>query len=1505
MTTMETQEVQMKTKQSMMTPRRFSAGQMMLAAMLLVCATHRAVQAADTTTNTWKTYNNGTFWSVAGNWNGGVPVSSQGTVLQFPAITGAYGSSIATNDIASPFLLNGIVFSNASYGVTLLGGDLQFSSSAGGILPSIAENYSQGATINNNLNLTTTLTAGGIGSGAITLGGTLSGTGSLTKNGTFALTSNGTNTYAGGTTINAGTVNLNGPNTTAGNTCLNGGTLSLGNNQGLGAGSLTVSGGVVQASKAIALTNDLIIAGEATLGGTFNLSLSNLLFATVHTLTNLNTATTTITGTNGGGGTLFAKAGSLILSNAGNSSSSIALQPCGGGITLVGGGTFGLVFGTPNVTTVAGPPGTVTLNPLSVGNTTFAFGTVTNGAAAMGTLVVNTGIAGSTNVVNIGTLVRVGRSTLAVTPQNGLGPREQVSIASGADPVNNILPPWIISTTNGGEFLANGSTGLTNASYTVTWNTANGTNGSTPSATDVVKVLAPTTLTNNISAFALNVQGGRINLNGNTLTLGSGASGALILTNGFAITNGGTLALNATETLAYVGSGNNGVVAANLSGAGSLTKFGAGTLSLSNFTTLYTGDTLIDAGALSFNAAQNFSYTNNINGGGTLVKDGPCVFTVVNSTGTLGGVTVNNGTLAFAGGVRNEQTPPLLAASGTLLLNNGVQYANFVTNTTFGIGGALVMTGTTNTIGFVPSLGTVSVNGGGTLAVGASAALTITNGSLTVNGGNVNIGTVSAPGTILATNAALTMSGSGSTLVVTNGTLFAKGMNLASANNVSFTILSNGVVDLQAGSVAQPVGSGNNIVINGGILTNLLDETGGAWNSIHIPGGIQSTLTVMNGGQFFTPTNSTIMVGGVASSGGCTLFIGGSGSVSTARVGGITIGGGRDSGAAGTSLNRMIVSNGVLYSAIGNAVLVAGTSIGWDNNNGVNTLSNNSVSVLAGGYWDVGAGPIYLGRGGAATAPRINNALTVNAGIVTNAGTVTIGVQNTWGNSVTVTNGGSIASTGLALGSGGTRSNSVVLAANSVWNAGGGALTWGSGAGSFSNSLTVDGSSFLTNITGLTLGDNNTTFSMANSTGGYVLNGLTTAQLKLNPGVGTLTVGPAGSIGTALVLNNYTLAMSNGVIGASASAKSNTVTVGGSAFWNNTSSIAFNGAVNTLTITNGGQVSCAGSTIGNATAGSSNMVAVAGAGSAWNLGGAALTLGATGANTGNVLTVTGGAVTNITTLSVGAIASANNNSVLMTGGGLLECTGVVVGATGNAGNTVNNQGGILQFTSALPTITTNAGNAIVMTNGTLGYRGIQSGTLPNLTNNWGKTVTGCFAWQGVNGFRLDNALATNSLGRPYTFSSSLGATNYARLELVNGATGIRGAGVTVAGDGSMLVSNTAATIYGAFTNNGSLTLTRSTLTFATNAVLGGTVTIDLSNLGTSGVLIANRGLTLSNATLQVRGTLTNGTLTAVTGALSGQFDTVLGLDGSSYAVSYKGGQAAIIYAPKGTAVFFQ
>jgi hypothetical protein len=106
-------------------------------------------------------------------------------------------------------------------------------------------------------------------------------------------------------------------------------------------------------------------------------------------------------------------------------------------------------------------------------------------------------------------------------------------------------------------------------------------------------------------------------------------------------------------------------------------------------------------------------------------------------------------------------------------------------------------------------------------------------------------------------------------------------------------------------------------------------------------------------------------------------------------------------------------------------------------------------------------------------------------------------------------------------------------------------------------------------------------------------------------------------------------------------------------------------------------------------------------------------------------------------------------------------------------------------------------------------------------------------WSGANAFRLNNA--TNAAtGQDYVFGAGLGATNYVRLDLMNGSL-YRGGAVVI-------------------TNGGTLAVSGGTSTIASNLTLqtGGTLAVDLgASTGACSRLTAQSGVSLGGATLTV------------------------------------------------------
>jgi hypothetical protein len=289
---------------------------------------------------------------------------------------------------------------------------------------------------------------------------------------------------------------------------------------------------------------------------------------------------------------------------------------------------------------------------------------------------------------------------------------------------------------------------------------------------------------------------------------------------------------------------------------------------------------------------------------------------------------------------------------------------------------------------------------------------------------------------------------------------------------------------------------------------------------------------------------------------------------------------------------------------------------------------------------------------------------------------------------------------------------------------------------------------------------------------------------------------------------------------------------------------------NYVVVTNGGLLTINNNNainVGSYAAGITNgYLYVDGSGSTVNGGG--INVGTAPAAIGNRLIVVNGSGV-YSPLGIGTAAGATGNYARVTGGGVLEANTILIGNTASSGNTLTNRGGILQFSRATPTIAiTNApANGIMIDGGTVSYRNVGAA---NVTNNWSETGIGTngIAWQGANRFRLDNATGVVAAATGYTFATNqpMGAKNYAGLELVNGRTAI-GSNITIgAAGGSVLFSNTTATIGGVFTNSGTLTVANSAVTFASNLTLnaGCAVVVTSTNqmpMNVQGVLTLNGG----------------------------------------------------------------
>ncbi|GAB4172794.1 MAG: hypothetical protein OHK0024_09260 [Thalassobaculales bacterium] len=212
----------------------------------------------------------------------------------------------------------------------------------------------------------------------VTVSGVIAGTGSLTKAGAATLLLNQTNTYNGGTTVSAGTLQLAGGTALhdSGAVTVNGGTLDLDNTSetigtlsgsggviALGSGTLTVNqgangayagnitgtGGLVKNGSATTLTlsgtntytgGTSIAAGTVAVSGGAALADTGSVTVAATAILDLGGSSETI-GALSGAGTVTLGAGTLTVNQAANGSFTGAISGTGG-LTKAGGGTLTL-----------------------------------------------------------------------------------------------------------------------------------------------------------------------------------------------------------------------------------------------------------------------------------------------------------------------------------------------------------------------------------------------------------------------------------------------------------------------------------------------------------------------------------------------------------------------------------------------------------------------------------------------------------------------------------------------------------------------------------------------------------------------------------------------------------------------------------------------------------------------------------------------------------------------------------------------------------------------------------------------------------------------------------------------------------------------------------------------------------------------------------------------------------------------------------------------------------
>ncbi len=743
-------------------------------AALLALALFTGAQAAPITKAS-----TGTDLTAGASWTGSTAPGSGDVATWASASLGA-GLTIGTSRSWS-----GISVASAASGIGVTGAGTLTLGTGGIDMASSSVDLSLGTPIALGANQTWTVNSGR----TLTASGLISGTSMvLTKAGSGTLTiQNATNTFTGGTIINAGQLTVDVLANAAlgsGPVTLNGGRLYL--QRITAANALTVNGGDLWPENGfgdnwtgtVTLNSNLIIQGPGYATMTFSGSISGVGGLTLNgqgpvvlAVANSYTGPTSVTACELKCNNKDAL-GSGALSISSTANSKVNLNYTGtkniASLTLGGiqqnGGTHGSTASpaaNKNDTYFSGT-GTVTV-PLSPAKDilTFSFGAL--GAAAVGTTTVTLD-------------VPIGTDRTALAPTFTLSPGATCSPASG-------IPQ---NFTSAQTYTVTAQDGSTKA-YTVTvteavlpniftWATSTSANWSDASkwTNEAVPTIVVAPQAGGRASYTLNfnITGtytSTHNLNAGFLLnrLNFGGAATIAGTNSLALTNNGAtlpqihqnstnpvtisapLSLAANVTLGGTGSGNV-AISGGISGAGSLTKTNSGTLTLSAASS-YSGGTTITAGPLSLGTSANTllgTSSVTVNSPATLNLNGNNNLT---NAFTLNAATVVNGN-SFSANLNGPVTLTAtstfdLGTTGNMSIGGNVSGVGGLTKLGTGAGPLVLRGANTFTGPATVQAGTLSVASlnrvsGGTATSTLGAPTSVANGT-------ISLGTTTTAGTLL------------------------------------------------------------------------------------------------------------------------------------------------------------------------------------------------------------------------------------------------------------------------------------------------------------------------------------------------------------------------------------------------------------------------------------------------------------------------------------------------------------------------------------------------------------------------------------------------------------------------------------------------------------------------------------------------------------------------------------------------------------------------------------
>jgi len=829
-----------------------------------------------------------------------------------------------------------------------------------------------------------------------------SGAVSVTKTGAGLWRLSGSNTFTGGVTINAGT-------------------LQFGSTNAFGTGTITINGGGLDASAALVNSRNNVQSwnGDFSFGSTANLDLGTgavTLGGTRTVTANANTLTVggVISGsgyglTKAGGGTLAlttnntydgtttVTGGTLLLSGANGTITNSAVMMAGGTLTILNANTSNNVNRLNDSSAFTMNGGSlIYTNDASANDFSEAVGTLTV-TGGVNTVAIGRAAAGRTSTLTFAGLSRtsgtVNFSGVGLT--NAVDTRGRITFTSPPPLTDGIIGTW--ATVNGTNYATidiNSNLVAYSGSFTdvMRLGAANKVIPNSPTAfvriiegsggaANLTLAAATTTISNLLQSISGGFSPVTIDIgNGTNLLVNSinqvASAGSLTIgvsgrvgTLKPAVTGGNLLFVNSSINAIT----NNSVIADN-STASSVTKDGSGTLVLAANNT-YSGGTVLNAGTLYLSTVNSFT----------------------------GAVTLLGGIIQFSNGAGQTGTGPLNIGNGATISNAGNNWTT-LSNSLYNINGDFsIGSGANNYVSF--SVGNVILGG----------SYTITNPVQFTISGNISDG---------GNGYGLTKGGAGTMTLNGNGSSYT-GKTIFKAGTL--------VVGLSDAGVAGPLGAptGANAIVD--IYNSVTFQPSGSFTSNR---GLNLADTGAGVVTIYPQSNGqTISFGGVTATGtgAKTLLLklgtGGTGDYITSTFNGAITD----------------VSDGSQLSL----QFIGGNQFGgrWERVylNGVNTFSGPIVvsqiqmatpssvaSLIIGGAGQLGGGnytnTITLASTGAAGGAELNYASSATqvlsgtisgSGILTlnGFGTLTLSAANTYTGTTTITNGTLLVNGSLAAGS--------------------------------------------------------------------------------------------------------------------------------------------------------------------------------------------------------------------------------------------------------------------------------------------------------------------------------------------------------------------------------------------------------------------------------------------------------------------------------------------------------